>query len=153
MNEQLDPQSLKMIKFINNIPRLHPRKFCRYWFGLESFREDGRPRYREELILAMDYSELENKPRMRLHIPIKTSSEAYMVLSGYRIHLHENAIWKLNPADAVHGAINNGTNRIHLLLDCYINDNLKEMLASEKIEGARSDFCQVQMEVNASHPN
>jgi hypothetical protein len=43
-----------MIKFINNIPRLHPRKFCRYWFGLESFREDGRPRYREELILAME---------------------------------------------------------------------------------------------------
>ncbi|WP_013334422.1 aspartyl/asparaginyl beta-hydroxylase domain-containing protein [Gloeothece verrucosa] len=80
-----------------------------------------------------DYSELDDKPRLRLHIPIKTNPESYIVLSGYRIHLHENAIWKLNPADAVHGAINNGSYRIHLLLDCYINDNLKALLTSESL--------------------
>ncbi|MEM8779782.1 MAG: hypothetical protein AAGF26_13085, partial [Cyanobacteria bacterium P01_G01_bin.49] len=43
-----------IIKFINNIPRLHPRKFCRRWFHLESLREDGRFRYQEEQILEIE---------------------------------------------------------------------------------------------------
>ena len=33
---------------------IHPRKFCRRWFGLEAINEDRRPRFREEQILAME---------------------------------------------------------------------------------------------------
>ena len=33
---------------------MHPRTFCRRWFGLEAIEEDGRPRFTEEQILAME---------------------------------------------------------------------------------------------------
>ncbi len=33
---------------------IHPRKFCRRWFGLEAINEYGRPRFTEEEILAME---------------------------------------------------------------------------------------------------
>ncbi len=33
---------------------IHPRKFCRRWFGLEAINEYGRPRFIEEHILAME---------------------------------------------------------------------------------------------------
>lgn len=34
--------------------RLHPRIFCRRWFGLEDIRENGRPRYTEDQILLLE---------------------------------------------------------------------------------------------------
>ncbi len=39
---------------INYGKGIHPRKFCRRWYGLEAIGEDGRPLFREELILAME---------------------------------------------------------------------------------------------------
>lgn len=33
---------------------LHPRIFCRRWFGLEDLREDGRPRFTESSIVAIE---------------------------------------------------------------------------------------------------
>lgn len=33
---------------------IHPRRFCRRWYGLEAISEDGRPRFTEGLILAME---------------------------------------------------------------------------------------------------
>ena len=33
---------------------IHPRIFCRRWFGLEKIKANGQPRYREEQILAME---------------------------------------------------------------------------------------------------
>lgn len=80
-----------------------------------------------------DYSELEDKNRLRIHLPIKTNRRAWLILSGRRIHLPENALWKLNPASVVHGAINEGTPRIHLIMDCYLNENLKNMLTSQQL--------------------
>ncbi|MDJ0532961.1 MAG: aspartyl/asparaginyl beta-hydroxylase domain-containing protein [Xenococcaceae cyanobacterium MO_207.B15] len=80
-----------------------------------------------------DYSELEDKNRLRIHLPIKTNKRAWLILSGHRIHLHEDALWKLNPASVVHGAINEGSTRIHLILDCYINEKLKNLLKAQQI--------------------
>ena len=40
--------------FVNRDRSLHPRIFCRRWFGLEDLKEDGRPRYTESLILAIE---------------------------------------------------------------------------------------------------
>lgn len=34
--------------------KIHPRKFCRRWFGLEDICEDGQPRYTEVQILEME---------------------------------------------------------------------------------------------------
>ena len=33
---------------------LHPRIFCRRWFGLEDIRENGRPRYTEDQIILLE---------------------------------------------------------------------------------------------------
>ncbi len=33
---------------------IHPRTFCRRWFGLEAINEYGRPRFTEEQILEME---------------------------------------------------------------------------------------------------
>ncbi|MCC5668496.1 hypothetical protein LC653_32775 [Nostoc sp. CHAB 5784] len=33
---------------------LHPREFCRRWFGLEQVNEYGKPHYTEDYILAME---------------------------------------------------------------------------------------------------
>ncbi len=39
---------------VNHGKGIHPRIFCRRWFGLEDLDDNGRPRYTEELILAME---------------------------------------------------------------------------------------------------
>lgn len=39
---------------VNQGKGIHPRIFCRRWFGLEDLDDNGRPRYTEELILAME---------------------------------------------------------------------------------------------------
>ena len=39
---------------INRGIAIHPRKFCRRWFGLEVINEYGRPRFTESQILAME---------------------------------------------------------------------------------------------------
>lgn len=39
---------------INRGVGIHPRKFCRRWFGLEVISEYGRPRFTESQILAME---------------------------------------------------------------------------------------------------
>jgi hypothetical protein len=33
---------------------MHPRIFCRRWFGLEDIKENGRPRYTEDEILLLE---------------------------------------------------------------------------------------------------
>ena len=40
---------------VNHKQGVHPRIFCRRWFGLEDVNEYGQPRYTEEQILAMEY--------------------------------------------------------------------------------------------------
>ena len=39
---------------INHSLGIHPRLFCRRWFGLEAVKESGRPRFLEAQILAME---------------------------------------------------------------------------------------------------
>ena len=39
---------------INCRQGIHPRVFCRRWFDLETTNENGRPRFTEEQILAME---------------------------------------------------------------------------------------------------
>ncbi|GII79116.1 hypothetical protein Sru01_40980 [Sphaerisporangium rufum] len=71
-----------------------------------------------------DYGELKDVERHRLHIPIVTSSSAYLVLSGSAVHLAAGHIWRLTPTYA-HGACNRfGPARVHLILDCYASPEL-----------------------------
>lgn len=83
-----------------------------------------------------DYSELEDKKRLRLHLPVQTNDEAFLILEGRKVHMHEDALWKLNPADYIHGAVNNGSDRIHIVFDCYVNENLENMVRQEVLDEA-----------------
>ena len=39
---------------INHTEGIHPRIFCRRWFGLSAINENGKPRFTEGQILAME---------------------------------------------------------------------------------------------------
>ena len=41
-------------KSVNYTEGIHPRIFCRRWFGLSAINENGRPRFSEGQILAME---------------------------------------------------------------------------------------------------
>lgn len=82
-----------------------------------------------------DYVELdEAKDRLRLHIPLITNPAATIDFPGCKVHMAVGWIWKLDPTIS-HAASNTGTGpRTHLILDCYINAQLLDMLAGEALE-------------------
>jgi hypothetical protein len=81
-----------------------------------------------------DYQDMADMRRVRLHIPVVTNRSAAIVVGGRRIHLAAGYIWKLNPIHH-HGAANLGfESRTHILLDCYPNEVLDEMLRSERLD-------------------
>ncbi|MBX9668733.1 MAG: aspartyl/asparaginyl beta-hydroxylase domain-containing protein [Candidatus Obscuribacterales bacterium] len=81
-----------------------------------------------------DYVYLENVERYRLHVPIVTNARAHIVMPGCRIHLSRGYLWKLNPKEAIHSASNFGSEpRIHLMLDCYHNDRLQNLISQESL--------------------
>lgn len=52
---QIDSLVIKIIEAsINDKQSIHPRRFCRRWFGLEALNEARRPRFTEGQILAME---------------------------------------------------------------------------------------------------
>ncbi|MCX4094316.1 aspartyl/asparaginyl beta-hydroxylase domain-containing protein [Nocardia sp. alder85J] len=83
-----------------------------------------------------DYDELSDSARQRLHIPLMTNSSAMLVAGGVRVWLRPGRIWRLTPTH-VHGACNLlGPDRYHLLLDCYSDDRLAELMANEWLDDA-----------------
>jgi hypothetical protein len=81
-----------------------------------------------------DYQELRNEPRLRLHIPVLTNPFSSIVIDRTRIHLALGYIWKLNPMHR-HAAANFGKEpRIHIILDCYVDDSLEALLSAETLD-------------------
>jgi hypothetical protein len=79
-----------------------------------------------------DYVFLEELPRFRLHVPIVTNPQAHIVMPGMTVHMSRGYLWKLNPKEAVHSACNYGQEaRIHLMMDCYVNDTLAALVSGE----------------------
>ena len=77
----------------------------------------------------IDYTELNNEKRYRLHIPLVTNSSALMVISGLALSLQPGYIWLLEPTEP-HGVCNYyGPERFHLIIDCYNNNTLNELTA------------------------
>jgi hypothetical protein len=95
----------------------------------------------------IDYTELNRIPKLRLHIPIVSAAEAEMVFADTSVHMACGYIWKLDPQIA-HGACNRSQqNRIHIIIDCYINDRLEQMIKSQVLE---DKFITKKPEVNSS---
>ena len=66
----------------------------------------------------------------RLHIPIQTHPDVAFKINDQPIHFGEGECWYMN-ANYPHQVINGSdTNRIHLVIDCIVNDWLKELFSS-----------------------
>jgi GNAT superfamily N-acetyltransferase len=65
---------------------------------------------------------------VRLHIPVITNPEVEFVLNQIRVTMNEGECWYLN-VNLPHRVANRGpTDRIHLVIDCVVNDWLRALL-------------------------
>lgn len=82
-----------------------------------------------------DYTEpgVAGTARHRVHVPLTTSSAAFLVTAGHAVHMAAGRIWRLDPVH-VHGACNiAGSARIHLILDCHADSALNDLHAAEEL--------------------
>lgn len=81
------------------------------------------------------------KGEARLHFPVFTNSGVEFYIEDDRIVLGEGDCWYIN-ANLPHRVSNRGsTNRIHLVVDCEVNDWLKEtILSSPEISHGKDTF-------------
>ncbi len=67
---------------------------------------------------------------IRLHIPVATNPAVEFMLAGRRVPMNEGECWYLN-LNLPHRVENRGpTDRIHLVIDCVVNDWLRDLLLS-----------------------
>jgi GNAT superfamily N-acetyltransferase len=65
---------------------------------------------------------------VRLHIPVITNPGVEFILNQVRVVMHEGECWYLN-VNQPHRVANHGaTDRIHLVIDCVVNDWLRDQL-------------------------
>lgn len=82
-----------------------------------------------------DYGDLQDTPRLRLHVPLITNPEALMVFDEEAVHMQSGYLWKLDPKRARHAAYNGGTeSRTHLIMDCYVDQPLLERIRGEYLD-------------------
>lgn len=81
-----------------------------------------------------DYQELKNVRRLRLHIPVITNPFSSIVIDRTRIHLALGYVWKLNPVHR-HASANFGKEaRIHIILDCYVDEVLDALVSGQTLD-------------------
>lgn len=68
---------------------------------------------------------------IRVHIPIMTGAEVGFYLKGERVEMREGECWYLD-FNEPHSVENNGTtDRVHLVIDCLLNDWLRSFFPVE----------------------
>jgi hypothetical protein len=77
------------------------------------------------------------KGEARLHVPVFTNAQVQFFCGQDLVPMQEGQCWYLN-ANITHSVVNNGpTDRIHLVIDCGVNDWIKALFArAEKNEVA-----------------
>lgn len=79
--------------------------------------------------LGMEFGEA------RLHVPIHTSDAVSFLVDNQRIPLRAGELWYFN-ADQIHEVYNRGNeDRINLVIDCVVNDWLREKILSGAAHG------------------
>jgi ribosomal protein S18 acetylase RimI-like enzyme len=67
---------------------------------------------------------------VRLHIPVRTNPELEFVLDGKRVVMNSGEVWYHN-FNMPHSVNNKGpTDRIHLVIDCFVSDWLRELITT-----------------------
>ena len=78
-----------------------------------------------------DYDLGYDEGQVRLHIPIITNPAVDFFLDAQRIEMKEGECWYLD-LSLPHWVENRGlTDRVHLVIDCEVNEWIRELLASE----------------------
>lgn len=81
---------------------------------------------KEHSDLELDFEDGE----VRLHIPVITNPDVEFMLAGSRVVMREGECWYLNVSQP-HSVNNRGTtDRIHLVVDCAVNDWLRDLMLS-----------------------
>jgi hypothetical protein len=81
-----------------------------------------------------DYQLGYEEGRVRVHIPVTTNPAVEFFLDGHRIDMAEGECWYLD-FNLPHRVKNEGaSDRIHLVLDCELNDWLRELLPTATSE-------------------
>ena len=78
------------------------------------------------VIEHLDYCDLYGPEKVRLHIPIVTAPDCRAFFQGRAVHLSPDALWMFRPNSAVHAYLNGSVTRIHLIIDAYVDDTLKQ---------------------------
>lgn len=74
---------------------------------------------------------------VRLHIPVITNPEVEFVLNQVRVVMNEGECWYLN-VNQPHRVANRGaTDRVHLVIDCVVNDWLHNLLLMADAEAKK----------------
>jgi quercetin dioxygenase-like cupin family protein len=89
----------------------------------------------------------------RLHIPIFTNSRVQFILDGEQLVMNEGSCWYIN-ANLTHSVANEGTtDRIHLVIDCKVNEWLQQLVHSErtikKVKRLQQDPAMIQQMIDA----
>ena len=67
---------------------------------------------------------------VRLHIPVVTNPAVEFIMDGKRVVMNPGEVWYHN-FNLPHSVANRGdTDRIHLVIDCFLNDWLRELILS-----------------------
>ena len=73
-----------------------------------------------------DYQNLRQVPRQRIHLPLQTNTNAFLVSGSRKFHMGLGKLWTFRPTIA-HGSCNLGdTQRLHLIIDAYEDEFLTE---------------------------
>ena len=68
--------------------------------------------------------------KIRLHIPVQTNDKVEIILQGEHVKMKEGECWYCN-FDTLHEVHNRSDEpRVHLILDCMVNDWMKDIFRS-----------------------
>lgn len=81
----------------------------------------------------------------RLHIPLITNPEVEFYVHDQRVIMQPGECWYIN-ANLRHHVTNRGkTDRIHLVIDCKVNDWLQELIGSSEVLNCAADYSMQQL--------
>ena len=88
------------------------------------------------------------KGEARIHIPVFTNPLVEFRSNGLLLNMHAGQCWYVN-VNLPHSVQNKGsTDRIHLVIDCVVNDWLREIFANAEVRSIATDSLAVQNIIN-----